>query len=236
LGIVYIMFYAQNLYLLGLAPALGKDAASFLSAAHLGKLSDYFFAFLGLPFTREPALALIGRAIGAALFLAGLSAVLIATLSTRLSTPLDRIAIGMILLAFGSAALAAVGRGDLIDAVQVPVRYTMFATALQVGLLCLLLPRAVRHFATPRGRLLQCSVGLVLAVVLLIQQVFVGRSAAQIAATISREADCFAQGTYAGPVSPVVSRFPEDAKDALSALRQNGLLAPRPTRCTQLHG
>src|SRR3984893_14617884 len=36
LGIVYIVFYAQNLYLLGLAPALGKDAASFLSAAHVG--------------------------------------------------------------------------------------------------------------------------------------------------------------------------------------------------------
>ena len=232
LGIVYILFYAQNLNLLGLAPALGKDAGSFLSSAHLGKLLDYFFAFLGLPLTRAPAFELIGRIMGAALFLAGLSAVLIATLSRRLSTPLDRIAIGMILLALGSAALAAVGRGDLIEEVKVPVRYTMFATALQVGLLCLVLPRLARHCADPRGRLLLSATGLIVAVVLLIQQVFVGRSAAQIADAISKEADCFAQGTLrTDQVNQVVTRFPDDAQATLSALRRQGLLAPRSGRC-----
>ena len=93
-------------------------------------MSDYFFAFLGLPLTRDPAFGLIGRAVGLALFLAGAAAVLIATLSNRLRTPLDRIAIGMILLSFGSAVLASLGRGDLIDEVEVPVRYTMFTTPL----------------------------------------------------------------------------------------------------------
>ncbi len=236
LGIVYIFFYAQNLNLLGLAPALGKDTASFLSPAHLGKMLDYFFAFLGLPFTRAPAFGLIGRIMGAALFLAGLSAVLIATLSRRLSTPLDQIAIGMILLAFGSAALAAVGRGDLIEEVRVPVRYTMFATALQVGLLCLVLPRLARHYAGARDRVLLNTAGLIVAIVLLIQQVVVGRSAAQIAGTIAKAADCFAQGTLSAgqvsqKVSEVVTRFPEDAQATLSDLRRQGLLAPRPGDC-----
>jgi hypothetical protein len=232
LGVVYAVLYSQDLHLLGLDPALQKDAASILSAAHVGKLLDYFFAFLGLPLTRAPHLGLIGRAMGAALFLAGLSAVLMATLSGRLSTPLDRIAIGMILLTFGSAALAAIGRGDLIEEVEVPVRYTMFATALQVGLLCLVLPRLARHHAPARGPLVPSAVGLVLAVVLLIQQILVGRAAAQIADAISREADCFAQATLpTGPVSQVVTRAPEDAQAVLSALRRQGLLAPRSSHC-----
>jgi hypothetical protein len=233
LGAVYILCYAQGLNLIGLAPALKKDVASFFSAMHLVKLSHYFFVFLGLPFTREPALGLIGSAIGATLFLAGLSAILIATFSNRLNTRLDRIAIGMILLAFGSAALAALGRSDLIEEVKVPVRYTMFASTLQVGFLCVVLPRVVRHFEFPRVRILQRSVGLMFAVVLLILQVFIGRSAAQIADVISRDADCFAQGEQTGPVSTVVTRWPEDAEKVLSALRQQGLLAPRSTDCTR---
>jgi len=231
IGIVYILFYAQGLYFLGLAPALNSDAASFVSATHLQKIMYYFFAFLGLPFTREPALELIGCVIGATLFSAGLFAVLIATFSNRLGTRLDRIAIGMILLAFGSAALAAVGRVDLIDGMKVPVRYTIFATALQAGLLCIVLPRAVRHVASPRGRLIQCSLGLMLALVLLIMQVFIGRSAVRIAETISRDADCFAQGAQTGPVSTVVTRAPDDAKKVLTALHQQGLLAPRTRDC-----
>jgi hypothetical protein len=234
LGLIYILFYAHNLNFLGLAPALDKDVASFLSPAHLGKLLDYFFAFLGLPLTRSPHLALIGRGMGAALFLAGLSAVIVATFTRRLSTPLDRIAIGMILLAFGAAALATVGRSDLIDEVKVPVRYTLFATSLHVGLLCLLLPRATRYFTSSRGHLLLCSAGLMFAVLLLIQQVAVGRSAVQIASAIAHEADCFAQGAHPGPVSEVVSRAPQGAQQVLTALRERGLLAPRASDCTHL--
>jgi MFS family permease len=225
-GGAYGLVYAQGLYLLGLAPALAKDAASFLSAAHLGKLLDYFFAFLGLPLTRAAGLGPIGRVIGAALFAAGLFAMLVASLSRHLSTPLDRIAIGMVLLAFGSAALAALGRADLADEVAVPVRYTLFATALQVGLLCLVLPRVVRY--GERSRLLASAGGLVVAVALLVQQVVVGRAAVEIVDAIAQEADCFAQGAHAGEVSKVVTRAPADAQAVLAALRQQGLLASRP--------
>jgi hypothetical protein len=232
LGIVYILFYAQGLNLFGIAAGLKDGPASFFSATHLLKLADYFIAFLGLPFTREPALEQLGRAIGVILLLVGLFAVLIATFSNRLNTRLDRIAIGMILLAFGSAALAAVGRADLLDGMKVPVRYTMFTTALQVGLLCIVLPRAVRHIVSPRVRILQCSLGLMLALVLLIMQVFIGRSAARIAETISRDADCFAQGAQIGPVSTVVTRWPADAEKVLTALRRQDLLAPRSRDCT----
>jgi len=231
-GIVYSLFYARGLYLLGLQPALHKDPASFISPTHLYGVSYYFFAFLGLPLTRAPTFGLIGPTVGVALFLVGLSAALIATFSNRLNTRLDRIAIGMILLAFGSAALAAVGRSDLIDGLKIPVRYTMFATALQVGLLCIILPRALPYFGRPQARILLCATGFMLAILLLIMQVFIGRSAAQIATVIARDADCYAQGVQAGPVSAVVTHYPEDAEKVLAALRKQGLLAPRSRDCT----
>ena len=60
LGMIYSLFYARDLFLLGLQPALHKDAASFVDAMHLYSMAYYFFAFLGLPFTREPSLGLVG--------------------------------------------------------------------------------------------------------------------------------------------------------------------------------
>jgi hypothetical protein len=235
LGAGYTALYLTNLPVHGLAPASQMDVSSLLSAGHLGKLTDYFIAFLGLPFTREPDLGLFGRAVGLALLLLGLSTVLTSALGRRASTRLDRIGIGMILLALGSAALAAVGRSDLVDEVRVPIRYTLFATTLQVGLLFLLLPRLGRQLATPRARLVQNTAGLIIAAVLLIQQILVGRLAVQITTAISSEAECFAQGIRSGRVSDVITRDPESAQEVLMTLRQNGLLAPRSTRCAQLH-
>jgi hypothetical protein len=232
ISVIYAIIYARDLNLIGLAPTLQKDAAAFLDPAHLRKSLDYFVAFLGLPLTRAPALATIGRIFGAMLFLAGLAAVLIATFSGRLSRRLDRVAIGMILLAFGSAALAAIGRADLADEGAVPVRYALFATALQVGLLCLVLPRLAQHYASPRSRLVLSLAGLLFAAVLLVQQILMGRTAAQIAKAISTEADCFAAGTLpAASVGKVVSRTPDGAQSVLIALRREGLLAPRLSDC-----
>jgi hypothetical protein len=179
--------------------------------------------------TRAPALATAGRVVGLSLLVAGLSAVAIATFSSRLRAPLDRAATGLIMLALGSATLAALGRSDLVS--EVPVRYTMFATALHVGLLCLLLPRAVRAFATPSARAVVDAAAFAFALVLLIQQVLVGRIAEQTAAAIARNADCFAQGFHGQPVGAVVSRSPAAAAQVLGALRQQGLLAPRSSEC-----
>jgi hypothetical protein len=228
-GAIYVAFYTYNLPPYGLAPALDLDVVSFTSPQHLFRLVDYFIAFLGLPFTREPALGLLGRLIGLVLLLAGVSAVLLATFSNRLRTPSDQFAVGMIMLGLGSATLAAVGRSELVN--EVPVRYTIFTTVLHVGLLCLVLPRLACRLATPHGRVLLNSTGLLFAALLLMQQVFIGRIAAQTVAAIARDADCFAEGIYAGPVSSVVTRAPAGAAEVLNRLRQQGLLAPRSSNC-----
>ena len=229
-GCAYVAFYLHNLPPYGLAPVLDMDVESFMSPNHVWKVLDYFIAFLGLPFTREPTLAWLGRLIGLALLLSGLFAIAIATFSQRLATPADRIAVALIMLALGSAALAAVGRSELVS--DIPVRYSMFASMLHVGLLYLLLPRCARLLASPDGKLLLNAAALVFAAMLLIQQVMVGRIAERTVATIARDADCFAQGGNARPVSSVVTRTPAGSAEVLNALRQQGLLAPRSTQCS----
>jgi hypothetical protein len=226
-GLCYILFYAHDINPIGLAPAMEKDVAAFTSAAHLYKILDYFFAFLGLPWTREPRFELLGRAVGLSLFLSAAAVVLIASLTPRLNTPLERIAVGMILFGLGAAALASIGRSDMIEEVRVPVRYTLFTTVLQVGLLCIVVPRV-----PVRAPGLACWAGVVLAGALLTQQVLVGRAATRIASEIAKEADCFAQGNPTLPLSSIVTRSPAGAEGVLAGLRREGLLAPRTRDCS----
>ena len=231
LGVAYCLLYLQGLRYLELGPINSAGVVQFFSVPHLQKLTDYFFVFLGLPFTRDPRLETFGRFFGIILFMAGTSAAIIATFSNHLNTRLGRIAVGIILFAIGAAVLATVGRGDMIEEVKVPVRYTMFSTMLQAGLLCIILPWTAR-IAEARTEWLIRAICLSFAIVLLILQVFIGRAAIAIADTISHDADCFAEGTQYGPVSQVVTRWPDDANRVLADLRQRGLWAPRTNNCT----
>ena len=225
-GTLYILFYLKGLYFLGLAPALANGADSLFSAAHVEKLAWYFVGFLGLPFTRAVVLGPTGLLFGGMLLVAGVVCVLGVAHARRASTPFDRVGIGLILLAFGSAALAAINRSDLTDEGAIPVRYTMFVSALHVGLLLVIGPRVARHLERlGRPQILQ-SVGLAFALGLVALQVLIGRSAAEIADTIRRDADCFVQAMPMEGVSRTVTRWPEDAGRVIVALRQQGLLTP----------
>ncbi len=113
------------------------------------------------------------------------------------------------------------------------MRYAIFATALQVGLLSIALPRAVRRAATPRTRMALALVGLAVAALLVALQVLIGRAAATIATRIARDADCFAAGASNGPVNPIVTHYQHDAEQVLAALRAQHLLAPRARDCLQ---
>lgn len=229
LGGGYCVFYLRGLQFLGLGPLYEGGIRSFLSVPHLEKLADYFLVFLGLPFTRDPRLEVLGRLVGAMLLFAGAAAALVASFSWRLNTRLDRIGVGMILFAIGAAILATVGRADMSEKVEIPVRYAIFSTMLQAALLCIILPRSVR-FASWTGELVS-GLGLALSMGLLIVQIFIARAALTIADSISREADCFAEGALRGAASPVVTRWPEDADRVLAELRRLKLLAPRTNTC-----
>jgi hypothetical protein len=229
IGIAYILAYAHGLNFLGFASAVTKSASTYFSVSHLHRLAGYVLSFLGLPFTREPRMETISCAIGGTVFLAAASIVLIATFSDRLNSHLDRFAVGLILLGLGSAALAAVGRGDMIEDVKIPVRYTIFVSSLQIGLLCILLPRAVRYLKSPGGQVVAYTGCLLFALSLLTLQVLIGLSAARIAGAIARDADCFSQHPELRPVSQIVTRWPADAGKVIILLRQQGLQSPLPS-------
>jgi hypothetical protein len=232
-GAAFFAIYLRDLPMHGLAPALQMEGASFLSFKRLLKLAHYFLAFLGLPFSREPALDLAGSTIGAVLLIGGLSAILWSVFSPRAKSASDQIGVGLIIFGLGSAALATVGRADLLEEVRLPVRYTMFVTALYVGLFYLLLPRSAPRFSAPGRRLSVGIAGVIIAALLLVQQIVVGRAAEQIAGPISAEADCFVEGIRGTETSKIISRDPESAGKILTALRRNGLLASRSDRCSR---
>jgi len=66
----------------------------------------------------------------------------------------------------------------------------------------------------------QQAIGLFSACLLLVLQIFVGRSAEKIAFAISEEADCFARGIRYAEVSRTISPTPEVAQSVLVALRE----------------
>lgn len=232
-GTAFFAVYLRDLPVHGLTAALQMGGASFFSFGHLLKLAHYFLAFLGLPFSREPALDLAGSTIGASLLIAGLSAILWSVFSTRAKSSSDQIGVGLIILGLGAAALATIGRADMLEEVRIPVRYTIFVSALCVGFLYLLLPRSARRFPTPGRHLSVGILGVIIAALLLVQQIVVGRAAERIAGPISAEADCFVEGIRGTETSGIISRDPESAGKILAVLRRNGLLASRSDRCSR---
>lgn len=123
----------------------GEAAA--LSIASLAKSADYFFAYLGLPWSRAHAAG--GRLLGAALF--GFALVALLRKGGAGSTRAERVALGLILFSLGTAALAALGRRDIAEAVLVPGRYNLLVAPLKIGLVMLALPALSRTWiARPR--------------------------------------------------------------------------------------
>ena len=180
------------------------------SLQHAGLL----LRLLGLPFTREGTLRPAGVAIGAALFFIAAWAVASASFSNRLNTHFDRIAIGLICSSGSDLTLAAVGRSDLIDGVKVPVHYHLRGGAPRRTAVPLIAAAAATFRQASRFAHLKCAAGLGFAGLLLFLQIVIsGRSAVQIARPIARDADCYA-GRTAGPVSPIVTHWPEMPKGA----------------------
>jgi hypothetical protein len=209
-------------YLSGLPLPSGAVAPSAPDA--VAKLFFYVFAYLGLPLSRLAALRVAGEAWGAMLVAAGVAAVIRVGLVARQATRLERIATGLILFSVGGAVLAALGRSGY--AAEIPVRYTVLVIPLHVGLLALVLDWVGgRPVMVQRpGVVLAC--GIAAGVVLLAQQVVVGRSAIVVAATMRGTIDRFYAGVHDPDIQRLVFQSGLDQADAIVAdLRRDGLLA-----------
>ncbi|HYW33578.1 MAG TPA: hypothetical protein VE872_00360 [Candidatus Bathyarchaeia archaeon] len=175
---VFIAFYTDGLVLFGLNAAITGDR-QFYSSRHLLDAADALIAFLGLPWTRAPALAVAGRALGAGLLLAGSFVVAHRGFLSLRCGRLERIGTGLIMFSLATAGFAAVGRvGSQWQGIW-PVRYALFLAPLHLGLLCLALPWLKERWASRHGRRLTQAAALSFGAVMLVQQVAAGQAGAR---------------------------------------------------------
>jgi len=184
---------------------------------HLLKMANYLLAFLGLPLSRASELSLVARALGAALLVAAVIAILFDAIQRRPATRLHLIGIGLIIIALGVAVLAAIGRVDIDQEVKLPVRYSILVALLHIGLLALALPFLVRLATTLQRQITLLSGGTVLAGMLLVLQIMSGRYAIIDSGLIRNALTRFEQ---TGQVEPGMERLFPDPIFAYRALKE----------------
>jgi hypothetical protein len=211
LGTGYGLFYVSTL------PSFGPGGPSRIDLDHLLKMANYLLAFLGLPLSRASELSLVARALGAALLVAAVIAILFDAIQRRPATRLHLIGIGLIIIALGVAVLAAIGRVDIDQEVKLPVRYSILVALLHIGLLALALPFLVRLATTLQRQITLLSGGTVLAGMLLVLQIMSGRYAIIDSGLIRNALTRFEQ---TGQVEPGMERLFPDPIFAYRALKE----------------
>lgn len=174
-----------TLYLTGIT---AEDSAGSLTPASLWKAVEYFFAFLGLPWVR--AAPLPGRLIGVVMFACCCVALLLR--GGPRAGRYERVAVAMICFSLGVAALAAIGRRDIAEAVVVPGRYNLLLVPMKTGLVLLVAPWLERQWLA-RRRLVEAGVIAVFAVYC-VQQVIIGRTVAASAEHLRQTITAFQAG------------------------------------------
>ena len=173
--------------LLGAAPSPAQVGGN-----HVGKMAEYFVTYAGMPWSSVRLLSRVRLAIGLVAIAVGAALVWRGSRRQGDAGRLERIGLDLILFAIVTAAMAAVGRVDQTDGVIVPVRYAVFMSVFQVGVVCVLAPEiaerwaGVKRFAVPAA--------LALALALLAQQVAAGMSVLQTSQIIRREIADFEAG------------------------------------------
>jgi hypothetical protein len=216
-GAAYIAFYAH-----GLPPAHYTSGGP-----QPLKVLKYLLTYLGLPWTRAGALAAPGRVLGAVFLAASLVAVAWRGVFAAPGGRLERLAVGLILFALASAALASLGRVDVDPQVKVPVRYSVFVAPLHVGLLWLALPWLARQWPLPHRRRLIEAGALAAGALLLVQQVASGEAAAGRARSMTATIERFLAGQRDADMPSVVYSDLDDAQSAVDAMRRAGIYLDR---------
>jgi hypothetical protein len=162
------------------------------NAAHIRKMAEYFLAYAGMPWSSVRLLSRLRLALG--LVTVGLAAWLLLRGSRRAGAAgrLERIGLDLILFALITAALAAVGRVDENVQVIVPVRYAVFMSALQAGVICVLAPPIAERWERLRRYIVPAALAGALA--LLAQQAAAGASAIKTSRYIEAEIAAFDAG------------------------------------------
>lgn len=203
-----------------LAYVAGQTAAAPFQTPDFGaffKMVEYFFAYLGLPWVRGSKF--LGEVLGAGLFAASIFA--LCRYGRAQTNRTQRLALGMVLFALGGAALAAVGRRDLLPEVDVPVRYAILVMPLHAGLLLLAAPAVVRRYER-HPRLV--ALGLVGALgLMLLQQAAVGIVVIRAAERTRQAIALFHQGERTPEMLQLVHPDLAHAQSRFEEMRRRGV-------------
>lgn len=146
----------------------GPASPSAGGAAHVWKMIEYFVIYLGMPWSAVPALSRVRFAIGLITLAIAVALLWRGSRRTDGAGRLERIGQDLILFALFTAAMAALGRVDQTTTVGVPVRYSIFMSAFQVGVICVLAPAVAEQWASIKRRAVPAA--LVAGLALLGQQ------------------------------------------------------------------
>jgi len=145
---------------------------------HIVRTLDYAIRFLGLPWSHMPQLVWPARLIGAGIGCVGVILLINDSLSVCRPTRLKRVGLALVLFTFLTAAIVAIARVDVATDREMPIRYGMLVVQTHVGLLLYSLAFFERVWHGAFRRPIQ---GLVLgiSVILVVQQIAIGRFAVQ---------------------------------------------------------
>ena len=166
-GVPFGLVYVHGLSQPGVISAL--DGETIL------RIGDYLLRLFGLPWSHSPALVNPARLVGLLIICCGLYAILRFGIVGAPRTRLERIAIGLLMFSFVIAALITFGRLNTAPERPMPIRYALFTSLAQVGLLLVAAPSIARLWAG-RARHAVEATALIGALLLLAQQVSAGRA------------------------------------------------------------
>jgi hypothetical protein len=168
-GVPFGLFYLHGLVQPGVISTF--DGETIL------RMGDYLLRLFGLPWSHSPALVDPARLVGLLTVGCSIYAVLRFGLLGAPRSRLDRIAVALLMFSFLIAALIIYGRLNTAPDRPMPIRYALFTSLAQVGLLLLAAPAIARFWDRRTGSVIQGAL-LIGAVLFLVQQVASGRAGA----------------------------------------------------------
>jgi hypothetical protein len=175
------------------------------------KMGLYLLSYLGLPWSRAASLQTPARLVGAAWFVCGSVALIWLGAMKRSVTRLERVAAALIAFSLASAVLAAIGRVDVDETIRVPIRYALFIAPLHIAALFLI------------GPYVQRAVLMIVACLLIVQQIVSGQAAVATARSMRDTIHRFVNGDTTPEMTRVIYSDLHQAREDLDQIRRAGL-------------